>query len=113
VAESPRSPPESISSRATRPVNEIWPRVVWSWSSVRSSSSASSVSLGVRCSLPSSVEYAFSSARALARTERGTQSIERSSSRMFPLMRAMAYVSNLKPRSRSNFSMASMSPKMP
>jgi hypothetical protein len=56
---------------------------------------------------------AFSSARALARTERGTQSMDRSSSRMFPLMRAMAYVSNLNPRSRSNFSMASMSPKMP
>jgi hypothetical protein len=51
---------------------------------------ASSASVGVRCSLPSKVEKAFSSARALARTDRGTQSMERSSSRMFPLMRAMA-----------------------
>ena len=38
VADSPRSPPESISSSATRPVKEIWPSVVCSWSSVRSSS---------------------------------------------------------------------------
>ena len=38
---------------------------------------------------------AFSSARALARTERGTQSIDRSSSRIAPLIRAIAYVSNL------------------
>ena len=41
------------------------------------------------------------------------RSMERSSSRMLPLMRAMAYVSNLNPRPRSNFSMASISPKMP
>jgi len=41
--------------------------------------------------------------RALERTERGTQSIERSSSRIAPLMRAIAYVSNAKPRSGSNF----------
>ena len=71
-------------------MKEIWPSVVCSWSSVMSSSSASSASVGVRCSSPSSLAYAFSSARALARTERGTQSIERSSSRMVPLMRAMA-----------------------
>jgi hypothetical protein len=42
----------------------------------------------------------------LARTDRGTQSMERSSSTMAPLMRAMAYVSNLKLREGSNFSMA-------
>ena len=50
---------------------------------------------------------------ALARTDRGTQSIERSSSMIAPLMREIAYVSNLKPRPGSNLSIASMSPKIP
>ena len=55
----------------------------------------------------------FGSALALARMERGTQSMLRSSSMMAPLIRVMAYVSNLMARSGSNFSMASISPKTP
>ena len=51
--------------------------------------------------------------RAFDRTERGTQSMDRSSSRMAPLIRDIAYVSNLKPRAGSNLSMASMSPNIP
>ena len=39
--------------------------------------------------------------------------MERSSSMMAPRIRLMAYVSNLMARSRSNFSMASIRPKMP
>ena len=38
--------------------------------------------------------------RARARTERGTQSIERSSSMIWPLIRAIAYVSNFTSRAR-------------
>ena len=53
-------------------------------------SSASSSSVGVRCCSASNLAYACSMARALARTERGTQSIERISSMMAPLMRVMA-----------------------
>src|SRR5918997_2924007 len=51
--------------------------------------------------------------RARARTERGTQSIERSSSMIEPLMRAIAYVSNLMSRSRSKRSIAPMRPRSP
>jgi hypothetical protein len=54
------------------------------------SSRASSASSGVRRSSFSSFEYAPSMARALARTDRGTQSMDRSSSMMAPLMRAIA-----------------------
>ena len=59
------------------------------------SSAATSLSSGLRRSSFSSFEYARSIDRALARTERGTQSIERSSSMIAPLMREIAYVSNL------------------
>lgn len=43
----------------------------------------------------------------------GIQSSARSSSIIAPRIRVMAYVSNLMDRSGSNFSMASMSPKIP
>jgi hypothetical protein len=43
----------------------------------------------------------------------GIQSIARSSSMIAPLIREIAYVSNLMPRSRSYFSIASIRPKMP
>jgi hypothetical protein len=49
----------------------------------------------------------------LARTDRGIQSIARSSSMIAPLIREIAYVSNLTPCSRSYFSIASIRPKMP
>ena len=64
--------------------------MVWNSSSVISRSAATSASVGVRWSVASSLEYDCSTARALARTDRGTQSIERSSSMMAPLMRGMA-----------------------
>jgi hypothetical protein len=57
---------------------------------VKPSSAATSLSSGVRFSSFSSFEYARSIARAFARTDRGTQSIERSSSMMAPLMREIA-----------------------
>jgi len=79
---------------------------------LRSSSAATSLSSGLRFSSFSS-EYARSTARAFARIDRGTESIERSSSMIAPLMRLIAYVSNLKPRAGSNLSIASMSPKIP
>ena len=56
---------------------------------------AISWSVGARWSLFSRLAHAFSILRALLRTERGTQSRERSSSMMEPLMREIAYVSNL------------------
>jgi hypothetical protein len=49
----------------------------------------------------------------LNRTDRGIQSIARSSSMIAPLIREIAYVSNLTPCSRSYFSIASIRPKMP
>ena len=54
------------------------------------SSVAISPSSGERFSSFSSFEYARSMARAFERIERGTQSIERSSSMMAPLMRLIA-----------------------
>ena len=54
------------------------------------SSLAISLSSGERFSSFSSLEYARSIARAFDRIERGTQSIERSSSMMAPLMRLIA-----------------------
>src|SRR5215211_543486 len=51
--------------------------------------------------------------RARARTERGTQSIERSSSMIEPLIRAIAYVSNLMSRSGSKRSIAPIRPSRP
>ena len=55
-----------------------------------SSSTATSASSGLRRSSFSSFEYARSMARAFARTERGTQSMERSSSMIAPLIREIA-----------------------
>ncbi len=72
------------------PSEEICESVACSCSGVTRISAASSSSVGLRCSTPSSFMNAFSSARAFARTERGTQSIDRSSSRIAPLIRAMA-----------------------
>ena len=63
--------------------------------------SAISSSVGARCRLASRAAIARSIARARERTERGTQSIARSSSMIAPLIREMAYVSNLTSRSGS------------
>ena len=77
------------------------------------SASAISWSVGARCSRFSSTAQRFSISRALLRTERGTQSRERSSSMMEPLMREIAYVSNLISRSGSKRSSAPMRPSRP
>ena len=62
---------------------------------------AISSSVGARPSRASSSPIARSMSRARARTERGTQSIERSSSMIWPLIRAIAYVSNFTSRAGS------------
>ena len=56
---------------------------------------ATSSSEGGRLKRFSSSSMARSISRARLRTERGTQSSERSSSMIDPLMREIAYVSNL------------------
>ena len=88
---SPFSPPTVISSsRATRETKEIC------WYSPRRSLTpmpiclAISGSVGTRESSFSSLAIAFSISRALYRTDRGTQSIARSSSMIDPRMRLMA-----------------------
>jgi hypothetical protein len=101
------------SSRATMEECEMVSSESLSSSTVMPTSSAISLSVGARWSLFSSLALARSSSRARARTLRGTQSIARSSSMMAPLMRMMAYVSNLISRERSKRSMAEMSPTMP
>jgi len=58
-------------------------------------------------------EIARSIWRARVRTERGTQSSERSSSMIAPRIRAIAKVSNLISREGSNRSIAPMSPSSP
>ena len=75
--------------------------------------SAISSSVGARCSLASSFAWALSTSRARARTDRGTQSSERSSSMIAPLTRATAKVSNLISRSRSKRSIAPIRPSSP
>ena len=90
VVPPPFSPVFSSSSSATMPTKLIWRERLASSSSVTPSSVATSLSSGERFSSFSSFEYARSIARALARIERGTQSIERSSSMMAPLMRLIA-----------------------
>ena len=72
------------------PTKLIWLSVWPSSVSVTPSSVAISASSGERFSSFSSLEYARSMARAFDRIERGTQSIERSSSMMAPLMRLIA-----------------------
>ena len=74
---------------------------------------ASSASVGARCSSCSSLAWAASISRARERTERGTQSSERSSSMIEPRMRVIAKVSNLIPRSGSKRSIAPISPTRP
>jgi hypothetical protein len=56
---------------------------------------------------------AFSTSRAFERTERGTQSSERSSSMIAPLIRETAKVSNLISRSGSKRSIAPIRPRRP
>src|ERR671915_1875349 len=111
------SPPEpgldQSSSRAAIEEREISSSESWNSSSVMPSLAAISSSVGARASFASSEAIARSISRARARTERGTQSIERSSSMIEPLMRAIAYVSNLMSRSGSNRSIAPMSPRSP
>ncbi len=79
----------SSSSAATVEL-EICSSASWKSPTVISSSCAISSSVGARCSLCSSFVFARSIARARARTERGTQSSERSSSMIAPLMRVIA-----------------------
>jgi hypothetical protein len=111
---SPRSPPpDTTSSSAATVTNEIWVTMSCSSERLTPRCSAISVSVGARFSVDSSSALALSTSRALNRTDRGTQSSARSSSMMAPLIRGMAYVSNLISRARSNFSSASMRPKIP
>jgi hypothetical protein len=74
---------------------------------------AISSSVGARISSFSSAAIARSIWRARVRTERGTQSSERSSSMMAPRIRAIANVSNLISRDGSNRSMAPIRPSRP
>ncbi len=78
------------SSSATSEVFEICVSVCWNSGSDMPSSAAISSSVGARCSRFSSRAQTRSISRALLRTERGTQSSERSSSMIEPLMREMA-----------------------
>ena len=89
VAPLPRSAParQQLVERDDADEADLAEQRVPSSSSVTPSSAATSLSSGLRRSSFSSFEYARSIERALARTERGTQSIERSSSMIAPLMR--------------------------
>jgi hypothetical protein len=69
---------------------EICSSASWNSSTDIVSSLAISSSDGARCSECSSLEFARSISRARERTERGTQSRERSSSMIAPLMRVIA-----------------------
>ena len=89
------------SSRAAIDEREISERLRSSSSSEMPSLPAISSSVGARISVRSSSTIARSISRARERTERGTQSSERSSSMIAPLMRMIAYVSNLISRSGS------------
>ena len=101
------------SSSATTDELEIWIRLSWK-SSIghlellrpprRRVGVAAQLALELRRAPPSI-------SRALARTERGTQSSERSSSMIEPLMRATAKVSNLISRSGSKRSIAPIRPE--
>ena len=91
AAWSPSEPEmDHSSSSATMLVLAICVSDVWNSATVMCSSSAISWSVGARCSRFSRMAQTFSISRALLRTERGTQSSERSSSMMEPLMREMA-----------------------
>ena len=71
-------------------MREIAVRESWNSSSVIPMAAAISASVGGRRSLFSRSSIARSISRARERTERGTQSSERSSSMIEPLMRLMA-----------------------
>ncbi len=81
---------DQSSSSATMLVLAICVSDCWNSGTVMLSESAISWSVGARCSRFSRMAQAFSISRALLRTERGTQSSERSSSMIEPLMREMA-----------------------
>ena len=83
------------------PTVEILRRALWKSPTDISSSAATSASFGVRRKVPSRCVNACSTARALVRTERGTQWIDRNSSMIAPLIRGMAYVSKRRLRSGS------------
>ena len=95
--------PETVQSSSSAAIEEraISPRLSSSSSSVMPSFFEISSSVGARPSRASSSPIARSMWRARARTERGTQSIERSSSMIWPLIRAIAYVSNFTSRDGS------------
>jgi hypothetical protein len=88
------SPEESdtvhSSSRAAIVELEICSSESWNSWTVIFSSAAISSSVGARCRRCSSFEFARSISRARERTERGTQSRDRSSSMIAPLIRVMA-----------------------
>jgi len=90
VERSEQPPPRCTSSSAIMPTEEILRSALWNSPTVISSSAATSASLGVRRKVASRCVTACSTARALVRTERGTQSMERSSSMIAPLIRGIA-----------------------
>ena len=111
--ESPPPAGDHSSSSAPTDEREISRRLSSSSSSVTPSFFAISSSVGARCSSFSSAAIARSIWRARVRTERGTQSSERSSSMIAPRMRAIAKVSNLISRDGSKRSIAPMRPRSP
>ena len=110
---SPPADGDHSSSSAPTDEREISSRLSSSSSSVTPSFFAISSSVGARWSSFSSAAIARSIWRARVRTERGTQSSERSSSMIAPRMRAIANVSNLISREGSNRSIAPMRPSRP
>ena len=83
---------ETVHSSSSAAIVELEICISDSWNSSTSMPSSADISssVGARCSWCSSFALAFSISRARARTERGTQSSERSSSMIAPLMRVMA-----------------------
>ena len=106
---------ETVHSSSSATTDELEIRTSDSWNSSTSTPSCSAISwsVGARCSWCSSFAFARSISRALVRTERGTQSSERSSSMIEPLMRVIANVSNLISRSGSKRSIAEIRPSRP
>src|SRR5918999_1392434 len=99
---------ETVQSSSSATTDEFEIRTSDSWNSSTETSRADAISwsVGARWSWCSSLAFIRSISRAFVRTERGTQSSERSSSMMEPLMRVIAKVSNLISRQRSFSSMA-------
>ena len=77
------------------------------------SASATSTSSGARQSFAASALRAAVMSRVLRRTDRGTWSWRRSSSRIAPRMRGTANVLKARPRSGSNDPIAAISPSVP